>query len=160
MVQFYDTYSSDQFARLLAQNPLSQQEEFVPIESAQIVSFEIIQIPNILYSIGWANHQTILNRCNTYEEKLFYILYASREKLMNKELERVIKAHTMENLLSNGNFQTAKLKETYPNSQVMFKDLAYIDFLGLPQKYKETKLRKGIVSRLKDFILEVGKDFL
>ncbi len=40
------------------------------------------------------------------------------------------------------------------------KDAAYLDFLGLPEKYSETKLRKGIVAHMKDFILELGKDFL
>ena len=52
------------------------------------------------------------------------------------------------------------LQQTYVNSSVLFKDTAYLDFIGLPKKYKETRLRKGIVEHMKEFILEMGKDFL
>ena len=31
---------------------------------------------------------------------------------------------------------------------------------GLPVKYRESKLRKEIIAHMKDFILEMGKDFL
>ncbi len=50
--------------------------------------------------------------------------------------------------------------DTYPNSPVLFKDTAFIDFLGLPQKHSEKKLRKALVEHMKQFILELGKDFL
>ena len=45
-----------------------------------------------------------------------------------------------------------ELKEYYPASGILLKDAAYLDFLGLPEKYSETKLRKGIVAHMKDFI--------
>lgn len=49
------------------------------------------QIPNVLFCTGWMNHQIVLNRCKTDVERLFYILYAGRERLENKELIRAIK---------------------------------------------------------------------
>lgn len=36
----------------------------------------------------------------------------------------------------------------------------YLEMLGLPLEYKESKLRKEIIAHMKDFILELGKDFL
>ena len=39
------------------------------------------QIPNVLFCTGWTNHQIVLNRCKTDVERLFYILYAGRERL-------------------------------------------------------------------------------
>ena len=42
----------------------------------------------------------------------------------------------------------------------MFKDTIYVDFLGLPKKHSESKLKKGILEHMKQFILELGKDFL
>ena len=88
------------------------------------------------------------------------MLYAGREHLKNKELERAIKTNTMTSLLGNANVLSGVLKAEYPNSNMLFKDTAYLDFLGLPTKYKESKLKKDIVAHMKDFILEVGKDFL
>ena len=139
--------------------------EFVPFEMAQIsesefVPFEMAQIPTILFSIGWTNHQIILNRCKSDNERLFYILFAQKEQLQNKQLERAIKTDTMASILRAKDSQSDVLHTTYAKSPAMFKDTAYLDFLGLPKKYKETRLRKGIVEHMKEFILEVGKDFL
>lgn len=173
MVQLYDTYSNDSFADLLKQTKMLPSAEFVPAETAQIITSqsssynmnEIVpiqsaQIPKVLFATGWSNHQTILSRCKTDNERLFYMLYAGREHLKNKELERVIKTNTMSSLLGSANMQSDILKSEYPKSNMLFKDTAYLDFLGLPLKYKESKLRKDIVEHMKDFILEVGKDFL
>ena len=42
----------------------------------------------------------------------------------------------------------------------MFKDTLFVDFLGLPQRYSETKLKNGLINHMKQFILELGKDFI
>ena len=140
-------------------------DEIVPFETAQmddsvIVPFEMAQIPNVLFCTGWTNHQIVLNRCKTDAERLFYILYAGRERLENKELMRAIKTDTMSSLLGGKNVQSNKMAKAYPNSPVLFKEKVYLDMLGLPLRYKESKLRKEIIAHMKDFILEMGKDFL
>lgn len=174
MVQFYDTYSTDSFCKLLETTKISElssckksdyNPQLVPIELAQIkpdefVPFEMAQIPNILFSTGWTNHQLIINRCKSDNERLFYILFAQKEHLQNKQLERAIKTDAMASILRAKDSQSDILHTTYAKSPAMFKDTAYLDFLGLPKKYKETRLRKGIVEHMKEFILEMGKDFL
>jgi len=175
MVQFYETYSSSSFIDLVRQLELQQHAKSKPaqntsdvsvtIQTDQLIGDEFVpirlaQIPNILYSTGWSNHQTIMSRCKTDNQRLFYMLYAEREHLKNKELERAIKTDTMSSLLRGKDVQSAILQKTYENSTVLFKDTAYLDFLGLPKVYKETRLRKGIVEHMKEFILEMGKDFL
>lgn len=175
MIQFYETYSSSSFIELVRQLELQQHAKSKPaqntsdvsvtIQTAQLIGDEFVpirlaQIPNILYTTGWSNHQTIMSRCKTDNQRLFYMLYAEREHLKNKELERAIKTDTMSSLLRGKDVQSAILQKTYENSTVLFKDTAYLDFLGLPKVYKETRLRKGIVEHMKEFILEMGKDFL
>lgn len=165
MVQFYDTYSSESFAMVLSQANVPASDEFVPLKTAQnsdleFVPFEMAQIPNVLFCTGWTNHQIILNRCKTDQERLFYMLYAGRERLQNKELIRAIKTNVMDSLLGGKNRQSQTMAKTYPSSSTLFKERIYLDMLGLPLKYKESKLRKEIVSHMKDFILELGKDFL
>ncbi len=170
MVQFYETYSSPAFKELLRNTnilalPSKSKGEIVPFETAQLpssefVPFEMAQIPKVLFCTGWTNHQIILNRCRTNEEKLFYILYAWRENLQNKELERAIKTNTMSAIWGSKNNMTHALSTVYPQAPLLFKDRVSLDMLGLPLNYKESKLRKSIVSHMKDFILEMGKDFL
>lgn len=165
MVQLYDTYSTSSFTSLLAEIDMVAYKEIVPFETAQmddsvIVPFKMAQIPNVLFCTGWTNHQIVLNRCKTDAERLFYILYAGRERLENKELMRAIKTDAMNSLLGGKNVQSDKMAKAYPNSHVLFKEKVYLDMLGLPLRYRESKLRKEIIAHMKDFILEMGKDFL
>ena len=178
MVQFYDTYSTASFSSLIAETDMSTYGDIVPFEITQmdknpivpfemaqmdkeeIMPFEMAQIPNVLFVTGWTNHQIIMNRCSTDTERLFYILYAGKERLENKELIRIIKTNTMNSLLGGKDAQSFVMAKTYPTSPLLFKDKVFLDMLGLPLQYKESKLRKGIVNHMKDFILEMGKDFL
>ena len=52
------------------------------------------------------------------------------------------------------------LLEAYPKTPVLFKDTLFVDFLNLPKKHSESKLKKGLVEHMKQFILELGKDFI
>lgn len=40
-----------------------------------------------------------------------------------------------------------------------FLDLYIIEFLDLPQTYRETDFRRALIKNMKDFILELEKDF-
>lgn len=175
MVQFYETYSSPTFIDLISQVKPQQivpfemaqisNHQIVPIQSAQIQTNPIVpiglaQIPTILFSTGWSNHQLIMNYCKTDEQRLFYMLYAGRERLEYKELNRAIKTDTMSAILGSRDVQSQMLQTRYPQAPLLFKDRVSLDMLGLPIRYKESKLRKSIVKHMKDFILELGKDFL
>lgn len=50
--------------------------------------------------------------------------------------------------------------ETYPDSPIMFKDTYFVDFLNLPKKHNESNLKHGLIEHMKQFILELGKDFI
>lgn len=178
MVKFYDTYSSESFIQTVnhygMQNYLSDPKannlpsnggSIVSIESTQIpmndfVSIELTQIPNVLFATGWSNHQLIMSRCKSDEQRLFYMLYAGREQLEYKELQRALKTDAMSSILGSKDVQSEMMKREYPQSGVLFKDTVYLEMFGLPVKYKESKLRKEIIAHMKDFILELGKDFL
>lgn len=178
MVQLYDLYASSVFVEMVnhygLQHYLSayldksandEDSQIVPFRMAQMRPFEFVpfgmaQIPEVLFSTGWTNHQIIMNRCQTYEERLFYMLYAGREKLQNKELIRAISTNAMESVLRSKNAMTRAMSKNYPSAPFLFKDRVYLDMLGLPLDHKEFKLRKSIVNHMKEFILELGKDFL
>ena len=44
----------------------------------------LAQIPTVLFSTGWSNHQLIMSQCKTNEQRLFYILYSGHEQLEYK----------------------------------------------------------------------------
>lgn len=174
MVRFFESYSSDEFLRIL--KSLNAQLEFVQTETAQlylpdnkpneIVQFETAQFegakdfPTILSVINWTNHVEILMSCKSIEEQLFYIMYAHKERFEVKELKRAIKTNAYAHIVKHENNQSQGMQTTYPKSNYLFKDVAYLDFLGLPERHTERRLQNGILENMKDFILELGKDFL
>lgn len=179
MVMFYDEYSSETFVSTV-EKFLSL--EFVQTASAQIecspkvssLNNDVIvqtasaqfrqaiigEIPKVLTLTTFSNHIEILCRCHSQEERLFYILYANKENLKYKELQRVISTQTYASLLGNKKNMSKGLLEAYPNAPIMFKDTLFVDFLSLPQKHRESKLKNGLIEHMKQFILELGKDFI
>lgn len=142
-----------------------QTDTIVPIELAQLdenvfVPIELAQMPSVLFSTGWSNHQLIMSQCKSDEQRLFYILYSGHEQLEYKQLERALKTDAMSSILGSKDVRSEMMKQKYPQSGILFKDTVYLEMLGLPVKYKESKLRKEIIAHMKDFILEMGKDFL
>lgn len=162
MVLFYDEYSSVIFQSIQQQYLPG---EFVQPKTGQLVPDELeqtetAQIPKLLLLTTYTNHIEILCRCHSFEERLFYILYANKEHLNKRELQRCISNQTYATLLDKKANMSKILLQTYPDASVLFKDTVFVDFLGLPKRHTESKLRKGLVEHMKQFILELGKDFL
>ena len=176
MVLFYEEYSSERFLSTASQylskefvqpktaqinNPsLSQTNQGTTVFPMQIVQPRIGQFPKLLTLTTLTNHIEILCRCKSSEERLFYILYAHKEHLVKRELQRSITNQTYTTLLGDKKNMSKGLLQTYPNAPIVFKDTLFVDFLGLPQKHSETKLKKGLIEHMKQFILELGKDFI
>lgn len=179
MVLFYDEYSSETFTSIVEKylnhefvqttsaqietpiNPINKETNLI-VQSvpAQIVQMPFGQMPKILELTSLSIHIEILCRCKSYEERLFYILYANKENLTYKELQRCISNQTYTALLSNKNNMSKGLLETYPNAPIIFKDTLFVDFLNLPKKHSESKLKNSLIENMKQFILELGKDFI
>ena len=177
MVMFYDEYSSETFIATIrqylntefvqpktAQIEASDHKQKIPVivqpKTAQFVQPAIGQMPKILELTSLTNHIEILCRCKSDEERLFYILYANKEHLVKRELQRCISNQTYAGLLGSKDNMSKGLLERYPNAPVMFKDTLFVDFLNLPKKHSETKLKNGLIEHMKQFILELGKDFI
>ena len=169
MVMFYDEYSSETFYATVEKYLNSEfvQPRTAQIEAAQptqeltvIVQPETAQMPKILELTTLTNHIEILCRCKSNEERMFYILYANKEHLVKRELQRCISNQTYTALLGSKNNMSKGLLNAYPNAPIMFKDTLFVDFLNLPKKHSETKLRNGLAEHMKQFILELGKDFI
>ena len=48
-------------------------------------------------------------------------------------------------------------EDDYPNTRIL--DTYSLEFLDLPENFSENDLRNSIINNLKNFILEIGKDF-
>ena len=179
MVMFYEEYSSETFAMTVEKylnrefvqtvsaqieashsKPSSGRAIIAQPETTQIVQPRIGQMPKILGLTTLSNHVEILCRCKSDEERIFYILYANKEHLSYKEMQRCISNQTFTTLLGSKENMSKGLLKAYPDASFMFKDTLFVDFLDLPKKYSESRLRNGLLEHMKQFILELGKDFI
>ena len=119
-----------------------------------------ISFPRILLLVNWTSHVEIMASCRTFPERIFYMLYANKERLNVKELGNAIAKDAYSTVLSSPRSQSVGFKQIYPNNSYDFKDRAILDFLGLPAKHTEKQLQNGILEHMKEFILELGKDFI
>lgn len=176
MVTFYDKYSTPEFceiAKSLSNSLFVQRKtksEFVQMPSAQMADSEIVQMPSaqmvftplpaILTLTTFSNHLEILNRTHSYQESVFYMLYAAQQQLTTKELRRSIVTQTYGSIMSKEKQFTPAMLTQYPGASFLFKDRLILDFLNLPSYFIEPQLHGGILENMKDFILELGKDYV
>lgn len=119
-------------------------------------------VQSLIGKISWTNNLIILNHKSSIEEKEFYMRLCIKYNYTSRELHRQIASHYYERfMLSEGNElpSTDKLidEDDYPNTRIL--DIHDLSFLDLPNNYKEKEVRDGIAENMKDFILEIGKDF-
>lgn len=119
-------------------------------------------IAPMVRQISWSNNILILGATKTTEEKEFYIKMCIKNNYTKRELDRQIgSGYYQRYMLSDGkaNQSIAKIEgeEDYPNTRIL--DTYSLEFLDLPSEYCERDLKKAIISNMKDFILEIGKDF-
>lgn len=118
------------------------------------------KLSTLLREISWSHNLAIFSRCRTIEEKEFYLRAAKEEKYSFRDLERQIAAGLFERTtIGNAKLSTV-LREIHPEAVNAFRDSYIFDFLNLREAYNESDLQKGLIRRMKDFILELGKDFL
>ena len=129
MRQFYEAYRSDEKV-----SPLARQ-------------------------LPWTHNLIILNQSQQPEEREFYLRQAIREKWSKRELERQFKTALFERTVLSPAKVTAVLSQTHPDALSVFKDSYLVEFLDLPHGHLEADLHQGLLQQLKNFLIELGRDF-
>ena len=117
-----------------------------------IVSLLVTQLP-------WSHHLIILGQSKRSEERQFYVRMAIQEKWSKRELERQFKAALFERVVLSPPKVSPLVTQMYPEALSIFRDAYAIEFLGLPPVHAEADLHRGLLSKLKDFLIELGRDF-
>jgi predicted nuclease of restriction endonuclease-like (RecB) superfamily len=129
MRQFYETYRSDEIV-----SPLVRQ-------------------------LSWTHNLIILGQSKREEEREFYLLLTIKEKWSTRELERQFRTALFERTVLHPPKVSAVLTQIHPDALNVFKDSYLVEFLGLPEGHDESDLHKGLLNRLKEFLIELGRDF-
>lgn len=129
MRQFYETYGDD-----------------------AIVTALLTQLP-------WTQNLIILIQSKRPEEREFYLRMAIQEKWSSRELERQFKAALFERSVISPAKVSPLMRQIHPQAMSMLKDTYMVEFLGLARGHVEADLHVGLLHRLRDFLIELGRDF-
>ena len=115
------------------------------------------KVSPLVTQISWTNNLLILSGTKSIEEKEFYLKLCIQENYSKRELERQLDSGYYERyVLSQGKALPEAMKKIKRNP---FFDSYIIEFLDLSSPYKENDFRKALILKMRDFILELGKDF-
>jgi predicted nuclease of restriction endonuclease-like (RecB) superfamily len=117
------------------------------------------KVSALLTLLPWTHNLLILTQSKRPEEREFYLRMAVQEKWSTRELERQFKSALFERSVTQPAKVSAVLKQTHPAALEIFRDAYMLEFLELPGGHAETDLHKGLLGRLKDFLIELGRDF-
>jgi len=109
--------------------------------------------------LSWTHNLIILSKCKTEEERSFYLKLSVEQRWTKRELEQQINKALFERTITSPTKVSALLRELHPAAESLFKDNYLFDFLHLPEPYHERDLQQGLINHLKQFLMELGRDF-
>ncbi|MDR1121931.1 MAG: PDDEXK nuclease domain-containing protein [Dysgonamonadaceae bacterium] len=161
MKQFYETYTSMSFVSSSMTQIQNANKKPDKIVSSAMTQFAFQDVRDtILAKVSWTHHLALMSRIKTDEEREFYLQLSIKEKYTVKELERQINSGTFERVMIGNAKLSPIIREIHPDITNNFKDSYVLEFLGLPEPHDESDLQKGLIAKMRNFILELGKDFL
>ena len=117
------------------------------------------QILPLLPQLSWTHHLIVLAQSKHPEEREFYMRMAVRERWGKRELERQLRAAAFERAVLSPAQVSPVVTQMYPEVLSVFKDSYVVEFLQLPPEHSEADLHRRLVGKLKDFLIELGRDF-
>ncbi len=113
----------------------------------------------LLRQLPWTHNLIILNQSQRPEEREFYLRQAIREQWSKRELERQFKTALFERTVLSPLKVSPLVSQMHPDALSVFKDSYLVEFLDLPQGHAEADLHQGLLQQLKQFLIELGRDF-
>ena len=93
------------------------------------------------------------------EEREFYINLAIKENLTHRELVRQMDSGYYERCMLSNEGNMPAIQRAKQETHNLFMDSYVLEFLDAPKIGNERDFQKSILENLKNFVLEIGKDF-
>ncbi len=113
----------------------------------------------LLRELTWTHNLFILGKSKREEEREFYLRLAAGQKWTSRELERQINGALFERTVLSPTKLSTPLRELHPDAAGAFKDTYLLEFLDLSPEHSEADLQRALVEKLKQFLIELGRDF-
>jgi len=160
MRQFFEAYRNQAFVSALPPQMPALPEGTAGVPAAAHAGDAISQVvPALLTQLPWTHHLIILGQCKRPEEREFYLRLAVRERWSSRELERQLKGALFERSVLHPPQASQVVRRTHAEALSVFKDAYLVEFLDLPAAHAESDLHRGLLRKLKEFLIELGRDF-
>ncbi|WP_300896991.1 YhcG family protein [uncultured Alistipes sp.] len=121
---------------------------------------DLLEMPELFGKVPWGQHISIVSKCQSLDEALFYIHKVADEGWSRSMLENKISIKLFQ---AQGSAVT-NFEQTLPAPQNMLakeilKDPYHFDFLSMKAEYDERDLEEALVANITQFLLELGKGF-
>jgi predicted nuclease of restriction endonuclease-like (RecB) superfamily len=113
----------------------------------------------LLTEFSWTHNLLILGKCKRAEEREFYLRLCNQERWSSRQLERQIAGGLFERVVLSPAKRSPAVTELHPDAATVFKDSYLVEFLQLPPEHSESDLERALVEKLKQFLIELGRDF-
>jgi len=117
------------------------------------------KLATLLRVLPWSHNLAILSRSKREEEREFYLRMAVRERWSFRDLQRQLNGALFERVVLSPAKMSAPLTTVHPDAATVFKDSYLVEFLNLSKDHAEADLHDALVERLKEFLIELGRDF-
>lgn len=121
---------------------------------------EAEKLSPLVRQISWTNNCIILSRAKSMKEKEFYINLCVQDRLSKRQLDRQIDAALYERSQVSQPKLSPLLREIAPEAERVFRDQYVMEFITGKEAKPENNLRRALLKKMKQFILELGKDFI
>jgi len=113
----------------------------------------------LVRELSWTNNLLILGKCKRSAEREFYLRLAVREHWVKRQLERQIDSALFERVALSPPKLSPVVRVLHPQAAEVLKDSYLVEFLQLSGVHSEGDLHRGLLQYLKDFLIELGRDF-
>jgi predicted nuclease of restriction endonuclease-like (RecB) superfamily len=113
----------------------------------------------LVRELSWTHNLLILGKCKRNEEREFYLRLCLRERWGKRGLDRQIAGALFERTVLSRPKLAPAVRELHPMAADVFKDTYLVEFVDLPASHAEADLQRGLVEKLKQFLIELGRDF-
>ncbi len=119
----------------------------------EIVTPLVTQLP-------WTHNLIILSQSKRPEEREFYLRMAIRERWGKRELEKQFRQALFERAVLHPPKVSPAVRQIHGDAaDSLLKDSYFFEFLDLPVPHAEDDLQRGLLAQLKEFLIELGRDF-
>ena len=159
---FYLQYSIGQTVSDLSE--FTQEQEKGQTLSAELEKAQNSEPVSRKFNLGWSQY-LILMRIENLDERRFYEIETAENNWSVRELKRQVDSALFQRLsLSRDKDGVKKLAsegQQLHHAKDTLKDPYILEFLNLPElhRYSEQELEQGLIDKLEQFLLELGKGF-